>query len=189
MSETRTHTFSTGVTVTLNPINPMVIQSFQLEGRPKRPPIPMDISTVNGETVLTPNPDHPAYIAAIKDFTRREQEYQAEQLLVAMRYAFVNGIANDPDDKWVKQHKRFMYDDHQLKYSWVFAQLEDMEDAVNVLNIIVGQTEATEQGIVEAEGRFPALGSGGENGNAGERVSDEGDESGSGGDASADGGT
>ena len=184
----RTHTFATGTEVTLLPLNAMVLQSFQLEGRPKRPPIPMDVSTVNGETMLTPNPQHPDYLEAIEDFERREEEYRLEQLLVSMRYAFVLGVKDEPPAEWVELHKRFVIDKHQMKYSWVFSQLADMEEAVEFLNLIVGQTEPTEQGISESEDRFPALGSGQGGSDASERVSDEQDESGGSGNGAADGG-
>ena len=185
----RMYTFeTTGVEVELEEINPMVINSFQLEGRPKRPPIPMDVSTVNGETMLTPNPKHPDYLFAIDDFEKREEEYKMEQMLVSMRYAFVNGIKDSPPDEFVTRHKRFMYDDHQLKYSWVFSQFADMDDALECLNVILGQTSVTEEGINESQERFPATGDGAGSDVSGQSVPDEQGADRASGDAASDGG-
>ena len=189
MSEQKTFTFSSGLTVRINRISGFAYQAIQSFEKPPRPEIPIDVAELKGGgTQRTPNPDHPDYVKAMKDYRERVAELEEAGMQRLLRYMFTLGIVDNPPEEWIESRRRFIKNPHpdELKYLWISEQMWDIEDSQKLSGMIAGQVTPTEEGIAESEEMFPADG---EQGNSDQELSVGEQEQGVGSPADPDGGT
>lgn len=139
-----------GVTLTLVPVNPAMLQGLSdLESRPEPPLIEVTIAGKHKQWIT--HYDSDGYQAALAAWQNREQ-------FRIMVLTFCMGIADDPPAKWVKESLRYMPElegkDRELKYRWVMSSI-DMEEMGSLMEALTGQTMPTQAGLEEAANSFP----------------------------------
>lgn len=150
------HTYTTlgGVKLCLRPISPVLVRFIQSDtfGRPQPPVITVKVGKAQ-KPVKQANPDDPDYKARLKAWDDAHNEK-------ALIYIWSRGVASEVPADVEARLRELMpgVNADAIKYAWLLELMPDTKEMGILSNRIVGQSIATEEGIADAEARFPGEG-------------------------------
>lgn len=147
----RQFTSSDKTVFTLKPIPTMILERLRNDqwGRPQPPVQEVEIGGKHKHSEA--NPNDPKYQENLRI-------WESEQNMRLLKYAFSQGIAEDPPAEFVTIHAEFFpgASNADMKYLWVVSHLSVEEDELGKLSgAIISQTDVTQEGLDAATDRFP----------------------------------
>lgn len=142
-----------GAELHLKPVPALVVERL-FKDQSGKPQVPMVDVLIGGKHSRSePNPNDPAYLNALNDWTLEHQ-------MKVFQYVIWKGIDNATPKDFVKEHRQFLPDatEPEMKYLWIGSLLENLEDIRLLVDAIIGQTAITEQGLEQAVQSFPGDG-------------------------------
>lgn len=129
-----------GVIFDLKPVSGLLVQRYQLEWEQSHPvPVPETVKLANGDPWKDVNA--PDYQLAVDLWTRLRND-------AVNAFTLKAGIQNRPPKGWVNEWD--VAKDEPI-VAWIYGQIVDTSDLEDLINAILGLTNATEDGIREAE--------------------------------------
>lgn len=139
---------STGVEIQLadNPVNALVIQQLQNQGKPEIPLI--EVTLLGKRKQVEPFVGHEGYQARLK-------EWETESQLNVLRYLFTVGVKGQPPESFVDEQVYFfpLATAQEMKYLWI-ASLVPTDDLPAFTEAITSRTLPTTKGLAESAESF-----------------------------------
>lgn len=144
----KTYTLSNGEVLQLTGkrITSLVLERFSSEGKPL---IPVVEVTIGGKHKSVEYHHHdPGYEAKLA-------EWQEQVNLRTMRYIFTRGIAGDPPEEFVEEHRYWFpnIDRVEMRYIWLCSIIPD-DDINDLTDALIGMSMPTAGGISEVAESF-----------------------------------
>lgn len=161
--ETGEYLTPAGVKLKLTPVSFIVLQNFRIRLAKTRPEIPqVRVDYGDGNYGFEPAPNDPTYQTQLALWEEESSE-------ATMRLIFNLGVANDPPKKpdAILAYEAYLhatnlngekFDSQETKYLWVGSLLGGEEGIGDLMKYIVGQNQATQEGLAEAAESFRGAG-------------------------------
>lgn len=146
----KTVTLENGTVFHLKRISTLVLERLRADPRGKPVPPVQTVTYANGATAEETNANDPDYLEAL-------QEWRVNQAYRITRYALTEGISDNAPKDFVQRYRELYFpeaSDDELKYLWVASFLPDQDAAIELMQIIVGQSVPTEKGFESAKETF-----------------------------------
>lgn len=162
----RTHTFSNGKTVTIQPVSAALAYALQenVPGKPDMPKPPVVNVAPPGEPrEMEPNPDHPYFKWQLDQYEKDMAAWQQKGQMQSMRFILDKGVIDEPPDGWEAYVVDYVNTDEPLtkpviKYYWLLSFMVDPSEMESFAEKLISQTMPTEKGIGDSLEIFHADG-------------------------------
>jgi len=127
-------------------LSSLMLERLANEGKPKIPRV--EVTLMGKHKQLEANPDHPGYIAELK-------EWEGDMKIRSMRYVFVMGVKGEAPKAFIEEQQDWFPNatPTDWKYLWVSSLVPDSDIDV-FIEAVVGQALPTEKGMAEAASKF-----------------------------------
>lgn len=137
-----------GVTLTLRPIPPILLERFPMDYADHvPPPEPPTITLKNGQPWK--NINDPQFAKMYTAWEQRQQVAYVDYLIMA-------GVETEPPDDW-EQNSFYPYQHKSRKVAWVEGMVATAEELGELAEMIASLKTATAKAIVDAEKNSPPM--------------------------------